>query len=141
MPRQKKYRSIDDPWLEDAEQPEPDWKAMTKAQAIRMVSKRLGDERSPIKVIRFLAERGIKITSAQAAQTLVDLYRTPERLAAQVQAVLAVQRYAAAHGGPKALAEKLQELESLMALADSVGGLAVVRMIVDQLLAAAAAAG
>jgi hypothetical protein len=138
MPRPK-LRSIDAPWDKDEE---PDWKGMTKAAAVREASKRLGGERSAIKVIRFLEKRGLRVTSPQAVKVLGDMHRgreqppSPESLASSVRAVIAVQKYAAAHGGLNALARKLEEAESLVAFANTVGGLEVMRAIVQQLQAA-----
>jgi hypothetical protein len=138
MPRQK-LRTVDDSWSPDAE---PDWTGMTKADAIREASKLLDGERSAIKVIRFLGKRGLQVTSPQAVKVLGDMHRqreqppTPESLASSVQAVVAVQKYAAAHGGLNALAKKLEEVESLVAVANTIGGLEVMRAIVQQLQAA-----
>ena len=138
MPRPK-FRTVDAPWDKDEE---PDWKGMTKADAIREASKLLGGERSAIKVIRFLGERGLQVTSPQAVKVLGDMYRqreqppSAESLASSVQAVVAVQKYAAAHGGLNALARKLEEVESLVAFANTIGGLEVMRAIVQQLQAA-----
>jgi hypothetical protein len=134
-----KFRTIDAPWDKDEE---PDWKGMTKADAIREASKLLGGERSAIKVVRFLEQRGLPVTSPQAVKVLGDLYRqreqspTPESVASSVQAVVAVQKYAAAHGGLNALAKKLQEAESLVAFANTIGGLDVLRAVVRELQAA-----
>jgi hypothetical protein len=138
MPRPKS-RSVDAPWEQDEE---PDWKGMTKADAIREASKLLGGERSAIKVVRFLEQRGLQVTSPQAVKVLGDLYRqreqppTPESLVSSVQAVVAVQKYAAAHGGLNALAKKLEEAERLVAFAKTIGGLEVLRAIVQELQAA-----
>jgi len=115
------------------------YKKMTKADAVRQASKLLGDERSPIKVVRFLEHHDIQVTSPQAVKVLGDMYRkhekthNPESLASSVQAVIAVQKYAAEHGGVKTLAKKLDEAESLIALANSIGGFGVLRTIVQQL--------
>ncbi len=134
MPRQR-FRSIHTPPFQD----EPDWKSMTKADAIREASKLLGNERSAIKVLRFLEHHDIKVTSPQAVKVLGDLYRTkeatpsPETLANSVQAVIAVQKYAAEHGGLKPLTKKVEETENLLAFADSIGGFAVLRAVVQQL--------
>ena len=62
--------------------------------------------------------------------------RPPESLVSSVQAVIAVQKYAAAHGGVNALAKKLEEAESLLAFAHTVGGLEFMRAVVQQLQAA-----
>jgi hypothetical protein len=135
MPRPK-FRTVDAPWDKDEE---PDWKGMTKADAVREASKLLGGERSAIKVIRFLEQRGLQVTSPQAVKVLGDMHRSreqppsPESLASSVQAVVAVQKYAAAHGGLSALAKKLEEAESLVAFADTLGGLEVLGVIVRQL--------
>ena len=134
-----KFRTIDAPWDKDEE---PDWKGMTKADAIREASKLLGGERSAIKVVRFLGKQGLQVTSPQAVKVLGDMHRrreqppTPESLASSVQAVVAVQKYAAAHGGLNALARNLEEVESLVAFANTIGGLEVMRAIVQQLQAA-----
>jgi len=136
MPRQR-FRSIDTPPFQD----EPNWKSMTKADAIREASQLLG-EKSPIKVVRFLEQHDIKVASPQAVKVLGDMYRnvepapSPENLISSVQAVIAVQKYAAEHGGIKALAKKLGEANSLIALADSIGGFEVLQAIVQQLQAA-----
>jgi hypothetical protein len=61
---------------------------------------------------------------------------TPESLASSVQAVVAVQKYAAAHGGLDAFARKLEETESLVAFANTIGGLEVLRAVVQELQAA-----
>lgn len=114
---------------------------MTKADAIREASQLLG-EKSPIKVVRFLEQHDIKVASPQAVKVLGDMYRnvepapSPENLISSVQAVIAVQKYAAEHGGIKALAKKLGEANSLIALADSIGGFEVLQAIVQQLQAA-----
>jgi ribosomal protein S19E (S16A) len=138
MPRPK-IRTIDAPWDQDEE---PDWKSMTKADAIREASKLLGGERSAIKVIRFLEQRNLQVTSPQAVKVLGELYKQreqpphPDNLANSVRAVIAVQKYASEHGGVDALAKKLEEAESLVAFANTIGGLEVVRAIVQQLEAA-----
>ena len=138
MPRPK-YRTVDAPWDKDEE---PHWKAMSKADAIREASKLLGGERSAVKVIRFLEQRGLQVTSPQAVKVLGDMHRrreqppSPESLVSSVQAVIAVQKYAAAHGGVNALAKKLEEAESLLAFAHTVGGLEFMRAVVQQLQAA-----
>jgi hypothetical protein len=135
MPRPK-LRTIDAPWQKDEE---PDWKTMTKADAIREASKLLGGERSAIKVIRFLGERGLQVTSPQAVKVLGDLYRqreqppSPESLMNNIQAIIAVQKYASEHGGIKALAKKLEEAENLIAFANTIGGFEIIRVIVQQL--------
>ena len=133
MPRQR-HRSIETPPFQD----EPNWKEMTKADAIREASKLLGCEKSPIKVVRFLEHHDIQVSSPQAVKVLGDMYRnqTPESLVSSVQAVIAVQKYAGEHGGMKALAKKMDEVKSLIALADSIGGFEVLRSIVQQLQAA-----
>jgi hypothetical protein len=138
MPRPK-IRTVDAPWDQDEE---PDWKNMTKADAIREASKLMGGERSAIKVIRFLEQRDLRVTSPQAVKVLGDLHRHREQppslesLTNSVQAVVAVQKYAAVNGGLNALAKKLEDAEGLLAFANTVGGVEVMKAIVQQLQAA-----
>jgi hypothetical protein len=133
-----RFRTIDAPWQQDEE---PDWSSMTKADAIREASKFLGGERSAIKVIRFLDKRDLRVSSPQAVKVLNDLYKTKkptpgaESLAQSVQAVVAIQKFAAEHGGMEAVASKVADAERLFTFASQIGGLEVVKAIVQHLLA------
>lgn len=133
MPRPR-ARSIFTPPFHD----EVDWKSMTKADAIREASKLLGGERSAIKVVRFLEHHDVTVASPQAVKVLGDMYKkrdnTPDA-SNLVQAVIAVQRYIAAHGGIKAVAKRLEDAESLLAFAETVGGLDVFHTVIQQLQA------
>lgn len=134
MPRPR-FRSLDAPWLEDEE---PDWSAMTKADAIREASKLLGGEQSPILIVRYLEQRKLHVNASQAAKVLGDMKKakTPPDLAHSVHAVVSIQKYAAEHGGVKAIAKKLAEAESLISFANTVGGLEVFKAILEQLQSA-----
>ena len=138
MPRPR-FRSIDAPWLEDEE---PDWKSMTKADAIREASKRLGGEQSPILIVRYLEQRKLRVNASQAAKVLGDMKKekTPkadlEDLAHRVHAVVSTQKFASEHGGLDAVAKKLAEAENLISFAKTIGGLEVFKAILEQLQAA-----
>lgn len=134
MPRPR-FRSIDAPWLEEEE---PDWSAMTKADAIREASKLLGGEQSPILIVRYLEQRKLQVNASQAAKVLGDMKKakTPKDLAHSVHAVVSIQKYAAEHGGVKAITKKLAEAESLISFANTVGGLEVFKAILEQLQSA-----
>lgn len=138
MPRPR-FRSIDAPWLQDEE---PDWKNMTKAEAVREASKLLGGERSPIKVVRYLEARGVDVKPPQAAKVIGDLHRPHEEipvtdgLAHSVRAVIAIQNFAAEHGGLEVVAGKLADAERLLGFANEIGGLEVFRAILNQLQSA-----
>jgi hypothetical protein len=112
---------------------------MTKADAIREASKFLGGERSPIKVIRFLEQRDVRVSSPQAAKVLGELNKTKtptpasESLAHSVQAVVAIQKFAGEHGGLEAVAGKLADAEHLIAFANQIGGLQVFKAILQHL--------
>ena len=134
MPRPR-FRSLDAPWLEEEE---PDWSAMTKADAIREASKLLGGEQSPILIVRYLEQRKLRVNASQAAKVLGDMKKekTPPDLAHSVHAVLSIQKYAAEHGGVEAVANKLAEAETLLSFAKTIGGLQVFKAILEQLQAA-----
>lgn len=138
MPRPR-FRSLDAPWLEDEE---PDWSAMTKADAVREASKLLGGEQSPILIVRYLEERKLRVNASQAAKVLGDMKKekTPKAalpdLAHSVHAVLSIQKYAAEHGGVEAVVNKVAEAENLIDFAKAIGGLEVFKSILQQLQAA-----
>ena len=126
-------------WNKDKE---PDWKSLSKADAIREASKLLGGERSAIQVIRYLENRSVRITSPQAVKVLGKLYKElssqpndSDDLAVSVRAVLAVQKYIAEHGSVDALVEKLEEVDAMLSFANGIGGLEVMRVIAQQLRA------